>query len=132
VLLVVATAGGLLVALLLKGLFDRPRPPFDSGAGYIATSSFPSGHSLLSAIVYLTVGALLARATSRYRVKLYFLTVAMLVTFLVGISRIYLGVHYPTDVLAGWSVGLIWALLCWLVAQYLQKHGAIESPKAVD
>jgi undecaprenyl-diphosphatase len=53
---------------------------------------------------------------------------AMLVTILVGLSRVYLGVHYPTDVLAGWSIGLIWALLCWLVARFLQKRGTIEQP----
>jgi len=132
VFLAVATAGGLFVSLLLKGLVDRPRPAFASGAGYVATSSFPSGHSMLSAVVYLTVGTLLARATSRYRDKVYFLTMAMLVTLLVGFSRVYLGVHYPTDVLAGWSIGLIWALLCWLVARYLQKHGTIEPPREAD
>ena len=59
---------------------------------------------------------------------MYFLTVALLITILVGLSRLYLGVHYPTDVLAGWSFGLIWALLCWLVARFLQKRGAIEPP----
>ncbi|MEN6426829.1 MAG: phosphatase PAP2 family protein [Phycisphaerales bacterium] len=132
VLLAVTTVGGQLVSLLLKDLIDRPRPAFDSGAGYIATSSFPSGHSMLSAVVYLTMGTLLARASSRYHVKIYFLTMAMLVTLLVGISRVYLGVHYPTDVLAGWSIGVIWALLCWLVAQYLQKRGTIEPPKEMD
>ena len=131
-LLAVATFGGLIVSLLLKGLIDRPRPDFDSGAGYVATSSFPSGHSMLSAVVYLTLGTLLARASSRYRCKLYFVSMAMLVALLVGFSRVYLGVHYPTDVLAGWSLGLIWALLCWLVAQFLQKHGTIEPPRESD
>jgi len=132
VLLAVATVGGQLVSLLLKGLVDRPRPAFDSGVGYVATSSFPSGHSMLSAVVYLTIGALVARASSPYRDKVYVLTLAMLVTLLVGVSRVYLGVHYPTDVLAGWSIGVIWALLCWLVAQYLQKRGAIEPPREAD
>ena len=128
-LLVVATAGGLLVSLLLKGLFDRPRPEFASDAAYVATSSFPSGHSMLSAVVYLTLGTLLARASSQYRYKIYFLTMAMLVTLLVGFSRIYLGVHYPTDVLAGWSVGLIWALLCWLdrpIPPETRRHRAAQ------
>ncbi len=132
VLLGVATFGGLLVSLLLKGLFDRARPAFDAGLGYVTTSSFPSGHSMLSAVVYLTVGTLLAHASSRNQVKIYFLATAMFVTLLVGVSRVYLGVHYPTDVLAGWSMGLIWALLCWLVAQYLQKHGTIEPPAEPD
>jgi undecaprenyl-diphosphatase len=128
-LLAAATLGGLLVALLLKNFFGRPRPEFASADTHVATASFPSGHAMLSAVVYLTLGALLARTSTGYRYKLYFLTVALIITILVGLSRIYLGVHYPTDVLAGWSFGLIWALLCWLVAQFLQKRGTIEPPE---
>ncbi|MEN6334310.1 MAG: phosphatase PAP2 family protein [Phycisphaerales bacterium] len=128
-LLAAATLGGLAVSLVLKDLFARPRPEFASSAAYVMTSSFPSGHSMLSAIVYLTLGVLLARTSARYRHKVYFISVALAVSFLVGLSRIYLGVHYPTDVLAGWSFGLIWALLCWLVAQFLQKRGAVEPPR---
>jgi undecaprenyl-diphosphatase len=128
VLLVVATLSGAVLALLLKSLFSRPRPPFASEDIYIVTSSFPSGHSMLSAVVYLTLGALLARTSNRYRHKVYFLGVAVVVTGLIGFSRVYLGAHYPTDVLAGWGFGLIWALLFWLVARYLQKRGAIERP----
>ncbi len=129
VLLLAATVGGVVVSLVLKTLFDRPRPEFASPESYVVTASFPSGHSMLSAIVYLTLGALLARTTNQYRLKIYFLTMAVLITLLVGFSRVYLGVHYPTDVLAGWSVGLLWALLCWLVAYVLQKRGAIERPR---
>jgi undecaprenyl-diphosphatase len=131
-LLVVATVGGLAVSLLLKDLFARPRPEFASAATHVMTSSFPSGHSMLSAVVYLTLGVLLARTSARFRFKVYFISVALIVSMLVGLSRIYLGVHYPTDVLAGWSLGLIWALLCWLVARFLQKRGAIEPPKESD
>lgn len=126
--LAVATLGGLGVSLLLKNAFARPRPEFASDATYVLTASFPSGHSMLSAIVYLTLGALLARTSGRYRQKVYFVAMAMVVTLLVGFSRVYLGAHYPTDVLAGWSFGLIWALLCWLTARFLQKRGAIEPP----
>jgi undecaprenyl-diphosphatase len=128
VLLLVATLSGALLALLLKSLFSRPRPPFASEALYITTSSFPSAHSMLSAVVYLTLGALLARTSNRYRHKVYFLGIAVVVTGLIGFSRVYLGAHYPTDVLAGWGVGLIWALLFWLIARYLQKRGTIERP----
>lgn len=132
VLLAVATVGGLLVTLLLKNLFARPRPEFAAPDAYVLTASFPSGHSMLAAVVYLTLGVLLARTSDRYRYKLYFLSMALLVTVLVGLSRVYLGVHYPTDVLAGWSIGLIWALTCWLVAYFLQKRGAIEQPRESD
>ena len=81
---------------------------------------------MLSAVTYLTLGAMLARSQQRKRLKAYFLLVAALLTFLVGVSRVYLGVHWPTDVLAGWTAGASWAILCWLVARWLQRRHAIE------
>ena len=125
-LVLAATLGGLLISTLLKHLIDRARPDLVPHLSHVYTSSFPSGHSMLSAVVYLTLGALLTRLASERRVKLYFLAAALLLTFLVGVSRVYMGVHYPTDVLAGWTAGLVWALLCWLVARYLQRRGAVE------
>jgi undecaprenyl-diphosphatase len=131
-LLLVVTLGGLLLSLLLKGLIDRPRPEFASGASHVVTASFPSGHSMLSAVVYLTLAALLARSSPQLRFKIYFVTVGLALTGLIGLSRIYLGVHYPTDVLAGWTMGLIWAVSCWLAAYFLQKTGLIERPQTAD
>jgi undecaprenyl-diphosphatase len=116
-LLLIATLGGLLLSTLLKDFFYRPRPEVVPHLSQVMTTSFPSGHSMLSAVVYLTLGSMLASLAERRRLKLYFLSVAMLLTFSVGISRVYMGVHYPTDVLAGWSAGLAWALLCSLVAR---------------
>ena len=128
-LVIIATVGGLCLSSILKRAFSRPRPAIVPHLSDAFTSSFPSGHSMLSATVYLTLGALLARFVEQRRLKLYFLVIALLLTFLVGLSRVYMGVHYPTDVLAGWTAGLVWATLCWLVARYLQRTGQIEGPQ---
>lgn len=130
-LLIAATGGGVLVSTLLKHFFARPRPDIVPHLSIVYTSSFPSGHSMMSAVVYLTLGALLASAMRRTVVKIYILCVAVLITVLVGVSRVYLGVHYPTDVLAGWIAGLAWALLCWLVARKLQRQHRVEPAEPV-
>ena len=125
-LVLIATLGGLTLSTALKHVYNRPRPQLVAHLSAVYTTSFPSGHSMLSAIVYLTLGALLARLFEGTAIKVYILLVAMLLTLLVGMSRIYMGVHYPTDVLAGWAVGLSWAILCWLVARRLQRQGMVE------
>jgi undecaprenyl-diphosphatase len=122
---VVATAGGGLLSHLLKGLVARERPP-PVPCLWVGSPSFPSGHAVLAAVVYLTLGILLARIEPRPLLKAYSLGVMMALVLLVGVSRVYLGVHYPTDVLAGWTVGVVWGLLCWLATWYLQWHGAVE------
>ena len=124
--LVASTSGGAIVSMLLKRLFSRPRPDIVPHLSYVYTSSFPSGHSMLAAVVYLTLGSLLASVISDLTLKIYVLAVAIALTIAVGLSRIYLGVHYPTDVLAGWLAGLVWALGCWLVARWLQRRGQVE------
>ena len=117
---------GLLVSNLLKDSFDRPRPDIVPHEVYAAASSFPSGHSMLSALTYLTLGAILARSHERKLLKAYFLLIAVFLTVLIGVTRVYLGVHWPTDVLAGWTAGAVWALLCWLLASWLQRRHALE------
>src|SRR5262249_59518985 len=97
----------------------------------VTSPSFPSGHSMLAAVIYLTLGALLARFATRVRTKIFLITAAMALTFVIGASRVYLGVHYPSDVLAGWCAGLGWALFCWLLARQLQARGAVEQPGEV-
>lgn len=123
--LIVATLGALGASTVLKKSFDRDRPDLVPHGSIVYTSSFPSGHSMLSASTYLTLGALLARAQRRRRIKAYILLVAIGATLLVGISRVYLGVHWPTDVLAGWTAGAGWALMCWLLARWLQRHSKL-------
>ena len=119
-LLLVAVFGGIALVDVLKAVFARPRPDFEFHAARVFTASFPSGHASLSAIAYLTMGALLARAQSSTMIGRYFIVLAALLTVLIGVSRIYLGVHYPTDVLAGWCIGLAWATACWVVAEWLE------------
>jgi undecaprenyl-diphosphatase len=126
VFVIVAIGGGLGLSTVLKGLYDRPRPELVPHLSEVMTSSFPSGHSMMSAIVYLSLGSMLARLSERRLLKLYYLFIALSLTFLVGISRVYMGVHYPTDVLAGWAAGLGWAVLCWLLAKRLQRRGSVE------
>ena len=125
-LVIVATAGGLIISSVIKHFVSRDRPPRDFQAAYVFTKSFPSGHSMLSAVTYLTLGVLLAQVTRGRALKLYFIGIALALTLLVGCSRVYLRVHWPTDVLAGWSAGLAWAVICLLVARELQRRGAVE------
>ena len=126
-LMLVAVFGGIALSDLLKFAFERPRPDFISPAARVFTTSFPSGHATLSAITYLTIAALLARSQSSPRIGVYFIVLAALLTILIGVSRIYLGVHYPTDVLGGWCVGAAWALGCWVLMTWLQHGGRIGS-----
>jgi undecaprenyl-diphosphatase len=128
VLVLVAVVGGVMINSLLKIQFARPRPDLFVPAAKVFTASFPSGHAALSAITYMTLAALLARMTVGRRIRYYFMGVAIGLTFMVGVSRVYLGVHYPTDVLAGWCIGSAWALICWAIMARLQDEGQVEPP----
>lgn len=121
-----ATLTGLILSNGLKYAFARPRPEVVPNLVEVHTTSFPSGHSLMSAVVYLTLAALLMRLAHSFPLKLYLLGVAITLTVLVGASRVYLGAHYPTDVLGGWAVGFAWAALCWLLADFLRRRGAVR------
>ncbi|HKH34153.1 MAG TPA: phosphatase PAP2 family protein, partial [Beijerinckiaceae bacterium] len=121
-----AVGGGMLMSTLLKLGFARPRPDLVPHGARVYTASFPSGHAMLSAVTYLTLGALLARVQPRRRIKAFFLGLAILLTIVIGMSRVYLGVHWPSDVLAGWCGGAAWAALCWFVALQLQRRGDVE------
>jgi undecaprenyl-diphosphatase len=125
--MIVAISGGVLLSPVLKLGFDRPRPDLVPHEVSVYSASFPSGHALHAAVVYLTLGALLARVQPHRRLKGYVLTVSVMLMVLVGSTRVYLGVHWPTDVLAGWAAGAAWAILCWLITFWLQQRGNLES-----
>ena len=107
-LMLFAVFGGIALNDSLKLVFARPRPDVVIPAARVFTTGFPSGHAALSAITYLTMAALLVRSPSSFKIGFYFMTLAAFLTILIGISRIYLGVHYPTDVLGGWCIGIAW------------------------
>lgn len=128
-LVIGALGGGTLLNNVLKFFFERPRPDLVAHAVETHTSSFPSGHAMMSAIAYLTLGALLARTQKRPSARIYILALAVFIAFLIGVSRVYIGVHWPSDILAGWCLGGAWALICWHVAERLQRSGDIEKPR---
>jgi undecaprenyl-diphosphatase len=130
VMVMLSVLGGTAISSAVKILIQRPRPDFSPEVVHLHDYSFPSGHSFLSAVTYLTLGILLARVQSRLTTKIYLLSVAMGVTILVGLSRLYLGVHWPTDVLAGWCAGAAWAILCWSAAEllHLRRPGGDKAP----
>lgn len=121
-LVIIATIGGALLVGGLKEIIGRTRPTVVTHLLQEKSLSFPSGHSMMSAIVYLTQATLLSRIETNKKVKIYIISTALLLTILIGISRVYIGVHYPTDVLAGWVAGISWALLCWYIASLLERR----------
>ena len=106
---------------LLKIGFDRPRPEIIPHGSFTYLPGFPSGHSMISAIVYLTLGAMLAAAHKGHAMRVYLMSVAVILTLLIGISRIYLGVHWPSDVLAGWLGGAAWASMVWILYTHANR-----------
>ena len=126
--LVAASGGGIAVSQGLKAVFGRARPPLALHAVEVTNASFPSGHAMLSAAVFLTLGVLVERFATDRRIKAYALTAAVVLTLLVGSSRVYLGVHWPTDVLAGWSLGAAWAMAWWLAAAAVERRWPRNPP----
>ena len=123
----VSVVGGTLLSTLLKNWFERPRPDLVPHAVEVSSMSFPSGHAMLSMTTFLTLGAVLAEIDKERRTRTYILAWAVFLALLVGTSRVYLGVHWPTDVLAGWCIGSAWALLCGAIALWLRRRGVIEA-----
>jgi undecaprenyl-diphosphatase len=123
------SVGGEIVNAAMKHAFNRPRPTVVPHLREVFSTSFPSGHAMESAIVYLTLGTILMRVAEDRLTKGYCLGIAILLTVLVGTSRVYLGVHYPTDVLGGWIVGFAWASICWLVEERFESSAGIAGEK---
>jgi undecaprenyl-diphosphatase len=128
VVLITAVSGEM-ANIGMKNIFLRERPTVVPHLRDVQSTSFPSGHAMESAIIYLTLGAMLMRLAEGRLTKLYCIGMAVLVTFLVGVSRVYLGVHYPTDVLAGWMFGFLWASLCWLVSQRFEEETGVAEER---
>jgi undecaprenyl-diphosphatase len=129
-LFVFLTAGsGDLVNHAIKGLFSRARPTVVPHLRDAFNTSFPSGHAMESAIVYLTLAAMLMRIVDGRITKAYCFGLAIVITFLVGLSRVALGVHYPTDVIGGWIIGLFWASLCWLAAHHYEVRAGLRAER---
>ena len=126
----ITALSGRLVEMALKQAFNRPRPTVVPHLREVFSTSFPSGHAMESAIIYLTLGAVLMRVATSRLVKAYCLGLAVLLTVLVGSSRVYLGVHYPTDVIGGWIIGFVWASICWLIAERFESSAGIAEEKA--
>ena len=120
---------GAILSTLIKSFFVRPRPELVPHLVHVSSPSFPSGHAMNSAIVYLTLAVLLARSEQRRPVQVYLVAAAIALTLLIGTTRVFLGVHWPSDVLAGWAVGASWAAVSSLIAKILQRGDRIEGPR---
>ncbi len=122
--LLAASVSGSILARILKAAIHRLRPPTYHSDGHFLTSiySFPSGHSMMSAVIYLTLALILAAVIRQRRVQLYVIGCSLGLVALIGVSRLYLGAHYLSDVIAGWIVGLVWALLCrWIEYRWVLR-----------
>ena len=129
ILLLVAAGGGLLLNGVLKLGFNRPRPSIFLPSVHAVSSSFPSGHAMSSAVVYGTVAYLAARLYRRRWARGVVMTFAFVVIVLISFSRMYLGVHYPSDVVAGVLIGLAWAGFCMATLEAIQKFGLRRDPQ---
>jgi len=129
ILLLASTAGGIVLDGVLKLGFNRPRPTVFVPEVHVVSSSFPSGHAMSSAIVYTTVAFLAARLHKREWARWLVMIVAFIVIAAISFSRLYLGVHYPSDVLAGIAIGLAWAGFCMAILEAIQKYVFRTAPQ---
>lgn len=119
-LVLAATLLGSILSAQAKLLFARPRPDLVDHLVEVRGLSFPSGHATNSAIIYLTLALIISQVVPGRRTRAYIIGVAVLLAGIIGISRVYLGVHWPSDVLAGWTIGSCWALAWWSLGAWLR------------
>jgi undecaprenyl-diphosphatase len=131
VLLLVTTVVGILLNSMLKDVFHRDRPSIFSSGVEVFSSSFPSGHSMSAAIVYGTVAYLAARLQRHHWSRVVTAIVAFLLILLIASSRIYLGVHYPSDTIAGMTIGFAWAAFCMATLEAIQLIARRRAPEAL-
>jgi undecaprenyl-diphosphatase len=130
VFVVVTALGAVFWTESLKWFFDRPRPDLVPHGVDVHSQSFPSGHATAASAIYLTQALILSSYQSRRRVRFLIVATAVIVSLLVGCSRVLLGVHWPSDVAAGWTLGGAWALMCWILAAWLRERRVL--PRATQ
>ena len=116
--MILASIIGTIISNWLKAGFDRPRPDLVPHGSITHTASFPSGHSLISAVVYLTLAFIITEVRPKDRLRHFFISCAAVIVLLIGVSRVYLGVHWPSDVLAGWLIGFAIAVIFWAFSRF--------------
>jgi membrane-associated phospholipid phosphatase len=116
--------GGMLLNRLLKYAFHRPRPFFDNPLLTLTGYSFPSGHTMMATVLYGVVAAYLISKTRAWRLRILIVLVAASLILLVGFSRIYLGAHYLSDVIAAMAEGLAWLSLCLTLSYHIWQRAS--------
>jgi undecaprenyl-diphosphatase len=133
IFILASVLGGWLLSTVLKLGVARPRPDIVPHLVEVHDLSFPSGHAMVSAVTYLTLGALLSRTQAYRSTRIFMIVVAILLTSMIGASRVFLGVHFPTDVLGGWCAGATWALGCWMIARrYISREPGTTIPEQTN
>jgi undecaprenyl-diphosphatase len=123
--------GAAIAVIVLKDHVGRERPMVVVALEAARGLSFPSGHSLSASAIYPTLGILLATAFPERRLRVFTIATTVVLALVIGFTRVYLGVHHPTDVIGGWMLGLAWAIVCGLVCRRLQREGLVERAEPV-
>ena len=120
------TVGGVAISLGLKYVFERARPDLVPHLIEVYSPSFPSGHASMSMVCFLGMAVVLSRNWAHAQARHLFIIMAIFSAVLVGVSRIMLGVHWPTDVIAGWGIGILWVLF---VNQFGSRFESVSQTK---